>query len=152
MPSILFWRCDVTFPKRPGQVYPLVQISLHPVQLSAGSAISSLLGRFLSPGKSSFSCWEENRCCGLVMLWSPKVQRPCATSLVPHITPLAHPRADCEAAGPQLCCSQSCGQTRRSSGTLSRLLFSPQNPRFPGNLQMSDRQLDEAGENDVNNL
>lgn len=34
----------------------------------------------------------------------------------------------------------------------SQLLFSPQNPRFPGNLQMSDRQLDEAGENDVNNL
>lgn len=30
------------------------------------------------------------------------------------------------------------------------LLF--QNPRFPGNLQMSNRQLDEAGENDVNNL
>lgn len=30
--------------------------------------------------------------------------------------------------------------------------FSTQNPRFPGNLQMSDRQLDEAGENDVNNL
>uniref|UniRef100_A0A8D0G6D6 Huntingtin interacting protein 1 n=1 Tax=Sphenodon punctatus TaxID=8508 RepID=A0A8D0G6D6_SPHPU len=27
-----------------------------------------------------------------------------------------------------------------------------QNPRFPGNLQMSDRQLDEAGENDVNNF
>lgn len=27
-----------------------------------------------------------------------------------------------------------------------------QNPRFPGNLQMSDRQLDEAGESDVNNL
>ncbi|KFP63278.1 Huntingtin-interacting protein 1, partial [Cariama cristata] len=26
------------------------------------------------------------------------------------------------------------------------------NPRFPGNLQMSDRQLDEAGENDVNNF
>lgn len=30
--------------------------------------------------------------------------------------------------------------------------FPTQNPRFPGNLQMSDRQLDEAGENDVNNL
>ncbi|NWW14514.1 HIP1 protein, partial [Oreocharis arfaki] len=30
--------------------------------------------------------------------------------------------------------------------------FPPQNPRFPGNLQMSDRQLDEAGENDVNNF
>lgn len=30
--------------------------------------------------------------------------------------------------------------------------FPMQNPRFPGNLQMSDRQLDEAGENDVNNL
>ena len=27
-----------------------------------------------------------------------------------------------------------------------------QNPRFPGNLQMSNRQLDEVGENDVNNL
>uniref|UniRef100_A0A3B3U5P3 Huntingtin-interacting protein 1-related protein n=1 Tax=Poecilia latipinna TaxID=48699 RepID=A0A3B3U5P3_9TELE len=27
-----------------------------------------------------------------------------------------------------------------------------QNPRFPGNLQMSNRQLDEAGENDVNNF
>ncbi|MBV97558.1 Huntingtin-interacting protein 1, partial [Eschrichtius robustus] len=27
-----------------------------------------------------------------------------------------------------------------------------QNPRFPGNLQMSDRQLDEAGESDVNNF
>lgn len=27
-----------------------------------------------------------------------------------------------------------------------------QNPRFPGNLQMSNRQLEEAGENDVNNL
>ncbi|KAG8122882.1 hypothetical protein E2320_018390 [Naja naja] len=26
------------------------------------------------------------------------------------------------------------------------------NPRFPGNLQMSDRQLDETGENDVNNF
>uniref|UniRef100_A0A673KBI9 Huntingtin-interacting protein 1-related protein n=1 Tax=Sinocyclocheilus rhinocerous TaxID=307959 RepID=A0A673KBI9_9TELE len=26
------------------------------------------------------------------------------------------------------------------------------NPRFPGNLQMSNRQLDEAGENDVNNF
>ncbi|MEJ1272642.1 hypothetical protein NN561_003495 [Cricetulus griseus] len=26
------------------------------------------------------------------------------------------------------------------------------NPRFPGNLQMSDRQLDEAGESDVNNF
>jgi len=30
--------------------------------------------------------------------------------------------------------------------------FRFQNPRFPGNLQMSNRQLDEAGENDVNNL
>lgn len=34
--------------------------------------------------------------------------------------------------------------------SLPRLPF--QNPRFPGNLQMSDRQLDEAGESDVNNL
>ncbi|OPJ85212.1 hypothetical protein AV530_007143 [Patagioenas fasciata monilis] len=30
--------------------------------------------------------------------------------------------------------------------------FHTKNPRFPGNLQMSDRQLDEAGENDVNNF
>ncbi|GLD57170.1 huntingtin-interacting protein 1 isoform X1 [Lates japonicus] len=30
--------------------------------------------------------------------------------------------------------------------------FHIKNPRFPGNLQMSNRQLDEAGENDVNNF
>uniref|UniRef100_A0A673KBN8 Huntingtin-interacting protein 1-like n=1 Tax=Sinocyclocheilus rhinocerous TaxID=307959 RepID=A0A673KBN8_9TELE len=30
--------------------------------------------------------------------------------------------------------------------------FLSSNPRFPGNLQMSNRQLDEAGENDVNNF
>ncbi|XP_048374832.1 huntingtin-interacting protein 1 [Sphaerodactylus townsendi] len=30
--------------------------------------------------------------------------------------------------------------------------FHTKNPRFPGNLQMSDRQLDETGENDVNNF
>ncbi|KAG8450686.1 hypothetical protein GDO86_003095 [Hymenochirus boettgeri] len=30
--------------------------------------------------------------------------------------------------------------------------FHTKNPRFPGNLQMTDRQLDEAGENDVNNF
>uniref|UniRef100_A0A673K3A3 Huntingtin-interacting protein 1-related protein n=1 Tax=Sinocyclocheilus rhinocerous TaxID=307959 RepID=A0A673K3A3_9TELE len=33
---------------------------------------------------------------------------------------------------------------------MSRMWVS--NPRFPGNLQMSNRQLDEAGENDVNNF
>uniref|UniRef100_A0A672LPV6 Huntingtin-interacting protein 1-like n=1 Tax=Sinocyclocheilus grahami TaxID=75366 RepID=A0A672LPV6_SINGR len=31
-------------------------------------------------------------------------------------------------------------------------LLLSQNPRFPGNLQMSNSQLDEAGENDVNNF
>ncbi|KAM7001276.1 huntingtin-interacting protein 1 [Passerculus sandwichensis] len=34
----------------------------------------------------------------------------------------------------------------------TKMEFHIKNPRFPGNLQMSDRQLDEAGENDVNNF
>ncbi|XP_007518015.1 huntingtin-interacting protein 1 isoform X2 [Erinaceus europaeus] len=34
----------------------------------------------------------------------------------------------------------------------TKMEFHAKNPRFPGNLQMSDRQLDEAGENDVNNF
>ncbi|XP_073421646.1 huntingtin-interacting protein 1 isoform X1 [Dendrobates tinctorius] len=34
----------------------------------------------------------------------------------------------------------------------TKMDFHTKNPRFPGNLQMSDRQLDEAGENDVNNF
>ncbi|KAM6315892.1 huntingtin-interacting protein 1 [Podargus strigoides] len=34
----------------------------------------------------------------------------------------------------------------------TKMEFHTKNPRFPGNLQMSDRQLDEAGENDVNNF
>ncbi|KAH1179090.1 hypothetical protein KIL84_000421, partial [Mauremys mutica] len=34
----------------------------------------------------------------------------------------------------------------------TKMEFHMKNPRFPGNLQMSDRQLDEAGENDVNNF
>ncbi|XP_063305789.1 huntingtin-interacting protein 1 [Pelobates fuscus] len=34
----------------------------------------------------------------------------------------------------------------------TRMEFHTKNPRFPGNLQMTDRQLDEAGENDVNNF
>uniref|UniRef100_A0A803KLU2 Mediator of RNA polymerase II transcription subunit 17 n=1 Tax=Xenopus tropicalis TaxID=8364 RepID=A0A803KLU2_XENTR len=33
-----------------------------------------------------------------------------------------------------------------------KMEFHTKNPRFPGNLQMTDRQLDEAGENDVNNF
>lgn len=37
-------------------------------------------------------------------------------------------------------------------GSLTCPLPPFQNPRFPCNLQMSDRQLDEAGESDVNNL
>lgn len=40
----------------------------------------------------------------------------------------------------------------RCSVPMSFLCLPFQNPRFPGNLQMSDRQLDEAGESDVNNL
>ncbi|XP_025071473.1 huntingtin-interacting protein 1 isoform X3 [Alligator sinensis] len=34
----------------------------------------------------------------------------------------------------------------------TKMEFHIKNPRFPGNLQMSDRQLDEAGEKDVNNF
>uniref|UniRef100_A0ABM5EMZ1 Huntingtin-interacting protein 1 isoform X1 n=1 Tax=Pogona vitticeps TaxID=103695 RepID=A0ABM5EMZ1_9SAUR len=34
----------------------------------------------------------------------------------------------------------------------TKMEFHTKNPRFPGNLQMSDRQLDETGENDVNNF
>ncbi|NWY23354.1 HIP1 protein, partial [Pheucticus melanocephalus] len=34
----------------------------------------------------------------------------------------------------------------------TKMEFHTKNPRFPGNLQMSDRKLDEAGENDVNNF
>ncbi|KAM4820498.1 huntingtin-interacting protein 1 [Thomomys bottae] len=34
----------------------------------------------------------------------------------------------------------------------TRMEFHTKNPRFPGNLQMNDRQLDEAGESDVNNF
>ncbi|KFU91565.1 Huntingtin-interacting protein 1, partial [Chaetura pelagica] len=34
----------------------------------------------------------------------------------------------------------------------TKMEFHTKNPRFPGNLQMSDRQLDDAGENDVNNF
>uniref|UniRef100_A0A8C0U2A5 Huntingtin interacting protein 1 n=1 Tax=Cyanistes caeruleus TaxID=156563 RepID=A0A8C0U2A5_CYACU len=34
----------------------------------------------------------------------------------------------------------------------TKMEFHTKNPRFPVNLQMSDRQLDEAGENDVNNF
>ncbi|KAJ7308942.1 hypothetical protein JRQ81_008222 [Phrynocephalus forsythii] len=34
----------------------------------------------------------------------------------------------------------------------TKMEFHAKNPRFPGNLQMSDRQLDETGENDVNNF
>ncbi|XP_075450550.1 huntingtin-interacting protein 1 isoform X2 [Ascaphus truei] len=34
----------------------------------------------------------------------------------------------------------------------TKMEFHTKNPRFPGNLQMTDRQLDEAGENDVNNF
>ncbi|KAJ8266560.1 hypothetical protein GJAV_G00131880 [Gymnothorax javanicus] len=35
---------------------------------------------------------------------------------------------------------------------ITKMEFHIKNPRFPGNLQMTDRQLDEAGENDVNNF
>ncbi|XP_066491362.1 huntingtin-interacting protein 1 isoform X2 [Tiliqua scincoides] len=34
----------------------------------------------------------------------------------------------------------------------TKMEFHTKNPGFPGNLQMSDRQLDETGENDVNNF
>ncbi|XP_016054500.1 PREDICTED: huntingtin-interacting protein 1 [Miniopterus natalensis] len=34
----------------------------------------------------------------------------------------------------------------------TKMEYHAKNPRFPGNLQMSDRQLDEAGESDVNNF
>ncbi|XP_054445719.1 huntingtin-interacting protein 1 isoform X1 [Pteronotus mesoamericanus] len=34
----------------------------------------------------------------------------------------------------------------------TKIEYHTKNPRFPGNLQMSDRQLDEAGESDVNNF
>ncbi|XP_012887272.1 PREDICTED: huntingtin-interacting protein 1 [Dipodomys ordii] len=34
----------------------------------------------------------------------------------------------------------------------TKMEFHTKNPRFPGNLQMNDRQLDEAGESDVNNF
>ncbi|KAJ7995198.1 hypothetical protein DPEC_G00242060 [Dallia pectoralis] len=35
---------------------------------------------------------------------------------------------------------------------ITKMEFHVKNPRFPANLQMSNRQLDEAGENDVNNF
>uniref|UniRef100_A0A8C4XBR1 Huntingtin-interacting protein 1 n=1 Tax=Erpetoichthys calabaricus TaxID=27687 RepID=A0A8C4XBR1_ERPCA len=35
---------------------------------------------------------------------------------------------------------------------ITKMEFHTKNPHFPGNLQMTDRQLDEAGENDVNNF
>ncbi|XP_036415567.1 huntingtin-interacting protein 1 isoform X2 [Colossoma macropomum] len=35
---------------------------------------------------------------------------------------------------------------------ITKMEFHIKNPRFPGNLQMSNRQLEEAGENDVNNF
>ncbi|XP_043910045.1 huntingtin-interacting protein 1 [Protopterus annectens] len=35
---------------------------------------------------------------------------------------------------------------------ITKMEFHAKNPRFPANLQMTDRQLDEAGENDVNNF
>nr|XP_005986931.1 PREDICTED: huntingtin-interacting protein 1 [Latimeria chalumnae] len=35
---------------------------------------------------------------------------------------------------------------------ITKMEFHTKNPRFPGNLQMTDRQLDETGENDVNNF
>uniref|UniRef100_H2M7H7 Huntingtin-interacting protein 1-related protein n=1 Tax=Oryzias latipes TaxID=8090 RepID=H2M7H7_ORYLA len=35
---------------------------------------------------------------------------------------------------------------------ITKIEFHIKNPRFPGNLQMSNRQLDEVGENDVNNF
>ncbi|XP_074535389.1 huntingtin-interacting protein 1 isoform X2 [Halichoeres trimaculatus] len=35
---------------------------------------------------------------------------------------------------------------------ITKMEFHIKNPRFPGNLQMTNRQLDEAGENDVNNF
>ncbi|KPP57038.1 hypothetical protein Z043_125281, partial [Scleropages formosus] len=35
---------------------------------------------------------------------------------------------------------------------ITKMEFHIKNPRFPGNLQMTDRQLEEAGENDVNNF
>ncbi|XP_041919108.1 LOW QUALITY PROTEIN: huntingtin-interacting protein 1 [Alosa sapidissima] len=35
---------------------------------------------------------------------------------------------------------------------ITKMEFHIKNPRFPGNLQMSNRQLDEVGENDVNNF
>uniref|UniRef100_A0A671QBX2 Huntingtin-interacting protein 1-related protein n=1 Tax=Sinocyclocheilus anshuiensis TaxID=1608454 RepID=A0A671QBX2_9TELE len=35
---------------------------------------------------------------------------------------------------------------------ITKMEFHIKNPRFPGNLQMSNSQLDEAGENDVNNF
>lgn len=34
----------------------------------------------------------------------------------------------------------------------TKIEYHTKNPRFPGNLQLSDRQLDEAGESDVNNF
>ncbi|XP_032901936.1 huntingtin-interacting protein 1 isoform X3 [Amblyraja radiata] len=35
---------------------------------------------------------------------------------------------------------------------ITKMEFHSKNPRFPGNLQMTDRQLEETGENDVNNF
>uniref|UniRef100_A0A3P8WZN1 Huntingtin-interacting protein 1-related protein n=1 Tax=Cynoglossus semilaevis TaxID=244447 RepID=A0A3P8WZN1_CYNSE len=35
---------------------------------------------------------------------------------------------------------------------ITKMEFHIKNPRFPGNLQMTNRELDEAGENDVNNF
>ncbi|XP_048839815.1 huntingtin-interacting protein 1 isoform X2 [Brienomyrus brachyistius] len=35
---------------------------------------------------------------------------------------------------------------------ITKMEFHVKNPRFPGNLQMTDKQLEEAGENDVNNF
>uniref|UniRef100_A0A8C3WWM6 Huntingtin-interacting protein 1 n=1 Tax=Catagonus wagneri TaxID=51154 RepID=A0A8C3WWM6_9CETA len=50
--------------------------------------------------------------------------------------------------------SEGYGQLCSTYLTLLRtkMEYHAKNPRFPGNLQMSDRQLDEAGESDVNNF
>uniref|UniRef100_A0A8W4FBQ5 Huntingtin-interacting protein 1 n=1 Tax=Sus scrofa TaxID=9823 RepID=A0A8W4FBQ5_PIG len=50
--------------------------------------------------------------------------------------------------------SEGYGQLCSTYLTLLRtkMEYHTKNPRFPGNLQMSDRQLDEAGESDVNNF
>lgn len=151
VPITLFWKCDVTFPKMPGQVPPGVDIipsrpalCWQPHLLPAWQVSQPRENQLFLLGRAQ-------------MLWirdavvTQDSETLCYLPFPPHHS-LAHPGADFEAAGSQLWCSQSCGPTRRASGTLSQLLFLAQNPRFPGNLQMSDRQLDEAGENDVNNL